>query len=82
MSEHRAFRCPKCGGEFDEWEKFVSPSDLNDIRVFKCPFCGQEKGAYQPLAPVPYVPWYPYINPVPTYGPPYTVTYDDGTRQP
>lgn len=36
----RSYRCPQCGGEFDEWEKEHIHSDE------ECPFCGKRKGQY------------------------------------
>lgn len=35
------YRCPRCGGEFDEWDG----SPTNDVEKF-CPFCGKMKYEY------------------------------------
>jgi len=39
---HRAYKCPNCGGEFDNWE----PVWGSETGAFQCPFCGMKKGEY------------------------------------
>jgi len=38
----RAFKCPDCGGEFDEWEEMLTNQGEREV----CPFCGTEKFGY------------------------------------
>ena len=41
-SVSRSFKCPSCGGEFDEWhEPFYGPHP-------ECPFCGVSQGEHDP----------------------------------
>ena len=56
----RNYKCPKCGGEFNEWDKKTVKGDTildmgdsviaHAIEKEYCPFCGLERGAYQPPA--------------------------------
>lgn len=43
--ESRDFRCPSCGGEFNDWERDYTMSEAV-ARV--CPWCGTKKGGYDP----------------------------------
>jgi hypothetical protein len=72
MSEVRNYKCPNCGGEFDEWFKnkiILNENTENAIISFikVCPFCGMESGKY-PALQVPFTPyWYfPYTAPQPS----------------
>lgn len=39
---HRAYKCPNCGGEFDEWH------DPPIAAPRECPFCALKKGQFDP----------------------------------
>lgn len=44
--KNRRYKCPNCGGEFDEWDRdagYATPG----TNPYKCPFCGMERGEYQ-----------------------------------
>lgn len=43
-SASRSNKCPRCGGEFDEW---FEPAFRG---LDRCPFCDLEKGHYDPEA--------------------------------
>lgn len=44
----RDYKCPKCGGEFNEWEKTPGNnySDGTTGGIDVCPFCGTRKMEY------------------------------------
>ena len=44
-----SYRCPRCGGEFNHWDKgnLNFKSKRYDY-FYYCPFCGLERGEYNP----------------------------------
>lgn len=44
----RRYRCPKCRGEFDQWEPISWPHlGSIDRKNEKCPFCGTPRQMYK-----------------------------------
>lgn len=43
-SKPRSYRCPECGGEFNNWEE--EENTIGQTISQTCPFCGREKGSY------------------------------------
>lgn len=41
----RSYKCPRCGGEFNSWERRISNGPS---KTEHCPFCNLEKGEYEP----------------------------------
>lgn len=39
----RSYKCPKCGGEFNNWKTY---NKFHAQEYRGCPFCGEEQGQY------------------------------------
>ncbi len=47
----RSYKCPKCEGEFNQWDKESSKDSFPNTRrteKYVCPFCGLPRQEYNP----------------------------------